>query len=119
MGWLWWVRLSFIDQPTPSGPTTKLAETDFREGPIRFQATLVPERQKARFGSLWATSLNPKFALGCAEPVGRGVKIVRKVKALQRADGDPSGYRMEMSTRCTRDTKGGIPIHADGIQPLV
>jgi len=26
---------------------------------------------------------------------------------------------MEMATRCTSDTKGGIPIYADGIQPLV
>ena len=25
---------------------------------------------------------------------------------------------MEMATRCTSDTKGGIPIHADGIQTI-
>ncbi len=37
VGWLWCVRLSFIDQPTPSGPTTKLAETDSKEGRNRIK----------------------------------------------------------------------------------
>jgi hypothetical protein len=77
--------------------------------------------RKAQKARRWGRdcSLNPKFGLGSSEAVDLGVKIVRKVKALERADEDPSGYRMEMATRCTSDTKGGIPIHADWIQTFL
>ena len=43
--------------------------------------------------------LNPKFALATIQSESRGVKIVRKVEALQRGDEGVSEHRTQVDAR--------------------